>query len=239
MWWPKGIDEALYGTNFDIPVSQVDFFATFADMLGYPLPKASACVYSYNSKNENVHGQDATKIGRPGLYPNHEQSPNPGATWLEDMKTWNWSDPAKNIFDAKVQIRAGKGQLIDKEVQVIGMDRLEGWLTQEDLTGYIVGWDGCMAEDSISFKSAFTATLKKTRTETSEDGSEKTYHIFENSLKTTHTQVQAGKLGDLSIRFGRYKLIRFNVPKDGRTGPTRQHLVIINREIIGIIISRF
>ena len=33
-WWPLGTSPVLYGTNFDLPVSQVDFFATFADILG-------------------------------------------------------------------------------------------------------------------------------------------------------------------------------------------------------------
>merc|ERR1719454_580220 len=29
-WWPNGIAKGLYGTNYDLPVSQTDFFATFA-----------------------------------------------------------------------------------------------------------------------------------------------------------------------------------------------------------------
>ena len=34
---------------------------------------------------------------------------------------------------------------------------MELWLTQEDWSGYLVGWQGCMAEDSISFLKAFDA----------------------------------------------------------------------------------
>ena len=41
----------------------------------------------------------------------------------------------------------------------------------------------------------------------------KTYHIFENKLTRVSTHTATGKLGDMSIRLGRYKLIRFNAPK--------------------------
>ena len=34
---------------------------------------------------------------------------------------------------------------------------MELWLSQEDWSGYLVGWQGCMAEDSISFLKAFDA----------------------------------------------------------------------------------
>jgi len=77
-----------------------------------------------------------------------------------------------------------------------------------------------MAEDSVSFKSALSASHVGT-----EIRNGKTYHRFENDLTNVPTKIMSGKLGDLSIRLGRYKLIRFNPPKDLRTGPTRQHLV--------------
>ena len=48
-WWPLGTHKALHGTNFDLPVGQIDFFATFADILDYPLPGADKCIYSFNS----------------------------------------------------------------------------------------------------------------------------------------------------------------------------------------------
>ena len=216
-WWPLGIHPALYGTNFDLPVSQIDFFATFADIMEYPLPLGDKCVYAFNSENAVVHGQDASRIGRPGLYPNQ---PNP-TRWIRDMETWNWNDAANNRFDSTVVFRTPKDfTKYDMEVMVVGPDRTEQWLTKEEQTGFILGWEGCMAEDSISFKSAFTA--HKISTE-HRDG--KTYHKFENDLENVPTKVQTGKLGDISIRLGRYKLIRFNPPKDSRTGPTRQHLV--------------
>ena len=216
-WWPLGIHPALHGTNFDLPVSQIDFFATFADIMKYPLPSGKKCVYSFNSENAAVHGQDASRIGRPGLYPN-QSSPK---SWLKDMPNWDWNDPSKTRFDSTLIIRTPKGGAEHvKEFVSIGADRVEQFLTKEDKTGFILGWEGCMAEDSISFKSAFSAHVVST-----EQRNGKTVHKFENDLNSVPTKVQSGKLGDMSIRLGRYKLIRFNAPKDIRTGPTRQHLV--------------
>ena len=57
-WWPLGTHKALQGTNFDLPVSQIDFFATFADILNYPLPSKEKCVYSYDSNTAAVHNQE-------------------------------------------------------------------------------------------------------------------------------------------------------------------------------------
>jgi len=219
IWWPKGIHPALHGTNYDLPVSQVDFFATFADVLNYPLPPASSCTYSYNSENANVHGLDDTRIGRPGLSAKHKKTRNPGNAWLADLKKMDWT--SNNIYDGSMQSRNGAGKALRfKEVLAVGMDRMEKWLTKEDRTGFLVGWDGCMAEDSISFKSAFSANKVKS---TTRNGKE--YHQFENNMKNVPTKIQAGQLSDLAIRFGRYKLIRYNVPKDFRTGPTKQHIV--------------
>ena len=65
-----------------------------------------------------------------------------------------------------------------------------------------------MAEDSMSFKGAFEAEKVGERTE-----GNKTFHIFENKLTKVSTHTATGKLGDMSIRLGRYKLIRFNAPK--------------------------
>ena len=43
-WWPKGTHQSLWGTNFDLPVSQIDFFATFAEILKYPLPNGDQVI---------------------------------------------------------------------------------------------------------------------------------------------------------------------------------------------------
>ena len=92
---------------------------------------------------------------------------------------------------------------------------LEQWQAHEKQTGFLLGWQGCMAEDSHSFASAFEA-VQVAETET---------HVkFAPKLSTVETKIFAGKLGDLSLRLGRYKLIRYNAPKDLRSGPTRQHL---------------
>ena len=65
IWWPLGIDKPLHGTNFDLPVSQVDFFATFADILKYPLADSSKCVYAFDSKTSGMTLADKISIGRP------------------------------------------------------------------------------------------------------------------------------------------------------------------------------
>lgn len=67
VWWPKvssfsnsalifqkfikGIDRSLWGSNYDLPVSQLDLFATFAEMIKYPLPGADKCTYAYDPKS--------------------------------------------------------------------------------------------------------------------------------------------------------------------------------------------
>ena len=221
MWWPNGIHRALHGTNFDLPVTQADFFATFADILDYPLPDGDACVYSYNSDNAAVHDQIASRIGRPGLQPSHQNSRFPASKWLKDMKTWNWNDASKTIFDATLVSRTQKDKAgFVKEVQALGPDRIETWLTKEEATGFILGWEGCIAEDSQSFMAAFNAHVVSTV-----HRNNKKFHQFENDLTTVPTKLMTGKLADMSIRLGRYKLIRYNAPKDARTGPNRQHIV--------------
>ena len=103
------------------------------------------------------------------------------------------------------------------DINKYGYSKVETFNTQEDLTGYLVGWEGCMAEDSHSFFQAFTAVKNKEK-------STSTHDYFDSALERTESKFFAGKLGDLTLRVGRYKLIRFNAPKDARTGPTRQHL---------------
>ena len=78
-----------------------------------------------------------------------------------------------------------------------------------------------MAEDSQSFASAFKA--KKVGSYVNQNGDE--IHQFKNAQDKVPSKIFAGKLGDLSLRLGRYKLVRFNPPKDFRTGPSRQHLI--------------
>ena len=77
-----------------------------------------------------------------------------------------------------------------------------------------------MAEDSVSFLSAFRAVKVG-----EEKRNGKTFHKFTNELKFVPSKLFSSKLGDLAIRFGRYKLIRFNAPKDIRTGRTNQHFL--------------
>ena len=215
-WWPLGTHPALYGTNYDLPVSQVDFFGTFADILGYPLPTGSDCVYAYNSRTAHVQGHDAAKIGRPAKTPKETNF-----NWLKRMENFNFDDKSNSIFDSSVVVRARSGRpLYELEVETVGFDRTEQWLTMEEDTGFMLGWDGCMAEDSQSFKAAFEAV--KTR-EFEQNG--EMYHQFENKLKQVPSKIMVGLLGGTSIRFGRYKLIRYGAPKDRRTGDNRQHLI--------------
>merc|ERR1711933_80765 len=82
--------------------------------------------------------------------------------------------------------------------------------------------EGCMAEDSQSFADAFKVKNKDPASKFDDDGNE--YKEFTSKLERVPSRIYAGKLGDLSLRLGRYKLVRFNAPKDYRTGPTRQHL---------------
>ena len=77
-----------------------------------------------------------------------------------------------------------------------------------------------MAEDSQSFAAAFDA--KHVSSHTNDKGEE--IHRFVNSQDKVPSRIHAGKIGDLSLRLGRYKLVRFNPPKDYRTGPSRQHI---------------
>lgn len=83
------------------------------------------------------------------------------------------------------------------------------FLTVEHKTGLVLGFDGCMAEDSHSFANAFKRSDSEKNT---------------GKWHRRPAQINAGKLGDLSIRMGRYKLVRFNPPKDRRTGPNAQQL---------------
>ena len=45
------------------------------------------------------------------------------------------------------------------ESQFHGWSTVETWKTKEDKTGFMVGWEGCMAEDSHSFAKAFQVKL--------------------------------------------------------------------------------
>ena len=66
-WWPLGTHKALYGSNFDLPVGNTDLFATFAEILKYPLPTGDQCKYSYNSENAHVYENDDKVLGRPAM----------------------------------------------------------------------------------------------------------------------------------------------------------------------------
>ena len=138
IWWPKGIHPALYGTNYDLPVGQTDFFATFADILGYPLPPAANCVYAFNSENAHVHRQNATKIRRPGLQ-------RPGSTpwqWRSDMKNFDWENNNNDKFESSMILRFtnNKKPIGDMEYKIVGADPSEQFLTAEDQTVSIEIW---------------------------------------------------------------------------------------------------
>ena len=92
IWWPLGTHDALKGTSFDLPVSQLDYFATFADILGYPLPNGDKCTYAYDTDTAKLHDQEPSRLGRPGLYPNMSVR-----DWLSHMKRWDFTDKSKNI----------------------------------------------------------------------------------------------------------------------------------------------
>ena len=64
-WWPKGIHRSNWGTNYDLPVGQIDLFSTFADIMNYPLPLADKCIYAFNSDNAHLTDRDPASIGRP------------------------------------------------------------------------------------------------------------------------------------------------------------------------------
>lgn len=83
------------------------------------------------------------------------------------------------------------------------------FLTLEEKTGLVLGFDGCMAEDSHSFLDAFKASDESKNT---------------GKFHRRPAEIFGGKLGDISLRMGRYKLVRWNPPKDRRTGPNAQHL---------------
>ena len=99
-------------------------------------------------------------------------------------------------------------------------DATESWKTEEAKTGFVLGWNGCMAEDSQSFAGAFKAIKTGSFVKNGQE-----VHKFKNSQEKVPSKIFSGKLGDLAIRFGRYKFVRFNPPKDARTGPSRQHLI--------------
>ena len=281
-WWPLGTHKALYGTNFDLPVGQVDFFATFADILNYPLPGGEHCKYAFDSSNA-PEDEDASTLGRIAKRSDRTVSQyenafswstrvlnlntnpcegrvgtkvraNKKCDWVtcdeclafwdaqigtEDYRTAEWMDIQKNVFcrgnsagvkcvdtsagfTSAVQIISGKKVNYLKEVMKLGYDNVELYRTKEEKTGFMLGWTGCMAEDSHSFADAYKVKNENPPTQTDDNGVQ--FKEFKTKLEKVPSKIYSGKLGDLSLRLGRYKLVRFNAPKDGRTGPTRQHL---------------
>ena len=65
-------------------------------------------------------------------------------------------------YDTRVPFRFN-GDMSDylMESQFQGWGTVETWKTEEEQTGFIVGWEGCMAEDSQSFAAAFKARKVK------------------------------------------------------------------------------
>ena len=279
-WWPLGTHKALQGTNFDLPVGQVDFFATFADILNYPLPGKNTCTYAYDSDTA-PEGVDPSKLGRLRRGANQRShqyensfiwtqrvksfATNPcqarigvkkradkDCEWVtceecktfwdeqvgtESYRTQEWMDVMKRVFceagagmkcvdttngyTAAVQIKTGHKVNYLKEVTKMGYSNTEKFWTKEEKTGFMLGWEGCMAEDSHSFADAFKVANENPPVKSDNNGQ---YQEFKTKLQKVPSKIYAGKLGDLSLRLGRYKLVRFNAPKDYRTGPTRQHL---------------
>ena len=68
----KGIDRSLWGSNYDLPVSQLDLFATFADMIQYPLPGREQCTYAFDAESRAIPNDVKTRlmseVKREGLF---------------------------------------------------------------------------------------------------------------------------------------------------------------------------
>ena len=79
--------------------------------------------------------------------------------WSKRVSTFSESDWAKNTeFQGMIVPRTGSGKSnFELTAEMLGLGRVEQWQTMEDWTGFLVGWQGCMAEDSISFLKAFDA----------------------------------------------------------------------------------
>ena len=313
VWWPKGIHNSLWGSNYDLPVSQLDLFATFADMIKYPLPGREQCTYAFDAASKAISNDVKTRFMseiKREISALHKLSSDPktkdffinnaDAKWtLSTIKTKctsnkkqmdspeldcpcdNWTNKNNPLYNKATADRCLKGSEWQKSdlsqcrcypaqpdcsegfcfTQIEPADKLDfqsitggrdklneifyktnaqgdsvaigpwdqmsasekaslraglsdvamfhQYLTLEDKTGLVVGFDGCMAEDSHSFFDAFQPSSKSDNT---------------GKWHRRPAEIFGGKLGDLSLRMGRYKLVRFNPPKDRRTGPNAQHL---------------
>ena len=287
-WWPLGIHKALHGTNYDLPVSQTDFFATFADILDYPLPNGDQCIYGYDSTTAAVHNRNAKQLGRKVIQncvdedgpvttqatttqssttggttvePTSPTTQLPGTTTLpttdfSDLPGGDWVSKGTNANKCSGKSKAGVGVLCDwvtcdecgqfwenhkgdrtsktwlpnkirnfcrankkcadpmarslralpvcqytssapkgsAEHKRFAYGDIEKWQAHEQQTGFLLGWQGCMAEDSHSFAAAFGAHKVETT---------RTHEKFATNLNKVETKIFAGKLGDLSLRLGR------------------------------------
>ena len=312
VWWPKGIHQSLWGSNYDLPVSQLDLFATFADMIKYPLPGREQCTYAYDAVSKAIPNDVKTRLmseikrekselhklssdeKTKAFFVNdasakwtlstirtkctgNSQTDNPELecpcdNWTNDKNPlynaatsqrcmngsdWQKADLSKcrcypAAFDCEegfcftdiepadkldfMSITGGRDKINEvfyktnaqgNKVSVGAWDEMtpsqqksfragladvamyHQFLTLEDKTGLVIGFDGCMAEDSHSFYDAFQPSNKVAN---------------QGKWHRRPAEIFAGKLGDLSLRMGRYKLVRFNPPKDRRTGPNAQHL---------------
>ena len=72
----------LHGTNYDLPVSQTDFFATFADIMDYPLPGGDQCIYGFDSSTAHVHNRNPAALGRKVITNCIEEEPEIEETTL-------------------------------------------------------------------------------------------------------------------------------------------------------------
>ena len=110
-WWPLGTHRSNWGTNYDLPVGQVDLFGTFADIMNYPLPQGDKCIYAFNSDNAHLAGHDPKSIGRPSRLPKEN-----GKKYCERVKA-NLTDGTYSGefsgFDTAVQLRMVKDNRAD------------------------------------------------------------------------------------------------------------------------------
>merc|ERR1712176_1659596 len=105
------------------------------------------CKYSYNSENAHVYENDDKVLGRPAMTKADKRFGMRGAPfkWLQRVKKFSEADWANiEAFDGKIISRSGFGKAkYEKSAEALGLSRIEQWLSMEDWTGYLVGWEGC------------------------------------------------------------------------------------------------
>ena len=96
VWWPKGISRSLWASNYDLPVSQQDLFATFAQIINYPLPKGDKCTYAFDAQSDpipnNGYSRSMAEIRRESdkFHHSHNYSPIKSG-YLKNDENAKWS----------------------------------------------------------------------------------------------------------------------------------------------------